>query len=71
VDHPSQTRHTLCLFSTPEDWIDLYLDNAFRDLDLTKVEDLWFKELIKENLIPDIPHWKKYADRLWTDIKDE
>ena len=39
VDHPSQIRHTLCLFSTPKEWIDLYLVNAFRDLDLTKVED--------------------------------
>ena len=63
VDHPSQIKHTLCLYATEDDWVDLYMQQALKEIDFNKVYNTWRQSLsgpCDEN-----------ARRLWNTIKDK
>ena len=64
VDHPSQTRHTLCLFTHTDDWVEFYIDSALERLDLYKVMEHWYPELQHRTQSE-----KNHAYRMWSNIK--
>lgn len=68
VDHPSQLKHTLCLFSTSDDWIDLYLDIALKQVNLFKVIEHWYPEVQEKN-----PSGNEILEacQYWTHIKQD
>ena len=41
VDHPSQLKHP-CLFTPPIEWVELYFEGALQELDMEKVNRLFF-----------------------------
>ena len=68
VNHPSQTRHQLCLFTPPDVWVDFYLDMALQKLDLNNVMDNWYPQIEALNAtVSD----KREAYRMWTDLNQE
>ena len=67
VDHPSQTQHPLCLFSTTDEWVDLFMNTALRKLDAYKIMERMYEDLQRMNLTR-----SEKADiyQMWKHIKD-
>ena len=57
-DHPSQTKHDVCLWMTPRERIDSCWDAAMKKLDLTDVTLLWMERL--QNMTPQA-HFGEYC----------
>ena len=68
VNHPSQLRHQLCLFTSTEDWVDFYLDLALETLDLDKVMERWYPQIEQTEASPSD---RKVAFQLWEGIKQD
>lgn len=68
VDHPSQLKHTLCLFTTTDDWVDFYIDIALKSVNLYRVIEHWYPELESKTLTGNeiVEAW-----RYWTHKKQE
>jgi hypothetical protein len=66
VDHPSQLQHPLCLFTTKDEWVDLFIYEAFEKLDMYKVMAEWYEEL--KQMAPSSAE-KAAAYQLWNSIK--
>lgn len=47
VDHPSQLKHA-CLFTTPNLWVELYIENALDQLNMEKVNRLFFDLITRQ-----------------------
>lgn len=45
VDHPSQVQHVLCLYSSTEEWTELYIEKALQMLDSYKVMEKWYPHI--------------------------
>ena len=67
VDHPSQTQHPLCLFTTKDEWVDMFMYQALKKLNMYKVMDGWYDELKLMNLSTSE---KAEAYQLWNSIKE-
>lgn len=67
VNHPSQMKHMLCLFTSTDDWVEFYIDTAFKKVNLYKVMSLWYPELQRMQLSD---NEKVKAYQMWTDIKE-
>jgi len=82
IDHPSQLQHPLCLFTTTDEWVDLYIDIALTQLDFSKVIAQWYPEiclhtLTGEETIQAYEFWKdikqqhKNRDSVWIEMWSE
>ena len=68
VDHPSQRRHQLCLFTSTDEWVDVYLDTALEKIDMDEVMERWYPQI---DLIAVTDKNWQMAFHLWQDIKKE
>ncbi len=66
IDHPSQTRHILCLFSTTAEWTDQFIDLVLLKLDIHKVMERWYPRLCELELNPKETY---EAYKQWTELK--
>lgn len=66
VNHPSQVQHVLCLYTNTEEWTELYIQKAIQRLDVFKVMEKWYPELVT---LTDSE--KGDACRLWIQFKEE
>ena len=66
MDHPSQLQHQLCLFTSTDEWVELYIETALNQLDLYHVMEKWYPEL---QLMELHGSEKVQALHMWLDIR--
>lgn len=50
IEHPSQVQHDLCLFTSPIEWTEQYIDLALVKLDVCEVMERWYPKLVEMDL---------------------
>ncbi|KAL4223403.1 hypothetical protein ACF0H5_016874 [Mactra antiquata] len=45
VDHSSQVQHVLCLYTSSEEWVELYIEKALLQLDIYRSMEKWYPHL--------------------------
>jgi hypothetical protein len=68
VDHPSQMQHVLCLFTSRDEWVELYIEKALSQLNLYNVMEKWYPKL---ELMDVHGSEKIQALHMWVDIREK
>ncbi|KAL4231765.1 hypothetical protein ACF0H5_009341 [Mactra antiquata] len=66
VDHPSQVQHVLCLYTSSEEWVELYIEKALLQLDIYRILEKWYPRLHTSTDTE-----KGDARRLWIHLVEE
>lgn len=66
VDHPSQIQHDICIMSTTDEWTDMFLEKAIRQMNLENVKQKWDLELREKGSISNQPSVD--TDLIWNQM---